>query len=79
MSIKGAISDEPNDMAVIMEYTAGDLIYLATSLPGTGSTEAKWRVKKYTYTSGAVINITWANGNLNFDNAANDMANLSYS
>ena len=79
MSITGALSETPNDKMARMAYTSGDLIYLGIAQPGTASSEAKWRIREYSYTSGDVVSILFADGNLNFDNVWDDRASLSYS
>jgi len=53
--------------------------YIAEGAPGTAAATAKWRVKKLVYTGTNVTSILWADGNAEFDNAADDMANLTYS
>ncbi len=40
--------------------------YIGEAQPGTLVTQSKWRIQKRTY-SGNVINISWANGDGNFD------------
>ncbi len=79
MSITGALSETPDDKMARFAYTAGDLIYLGIAHPGTASSEAKWRIREYSYTGGDVVSILFADGNLNFDNVWDDRASLSYS
>ena len=42
------------------------IVYIGEAQPGTAVTAAKWRIQKRTY-SGNAINISWADGNGNFD------------
>lgn len=49
--------------------------YIAEAAPGTALTTAKWRCQKVD----SAGNITWADGNANFDNQANDLISLTYS
>lgn len=55
----------------------GSVTYIGTAAPGTAEATAKWRCFKVDETTGAVI--TWADGNSNFDNTAEDLAALTYS
>lgn len=41
-------------------------VYIGEAQPGTAVTASKWRIQKRTYTGNA-INISWANGDGNFD------------
>lgn len=47
--------------------------------PGTATSAAGWRIKKFTYTNSVVTLIQWADGNGDFDNVWNDRSGLSYS
>lgn len=53
--------------------------YIAEAKPGTDEEDESWRVRKLVYTGTNVTSILWADGNAEFDNAADDMANLTYS
>lgn len=55
----------------------GDVTYIAYANPGTAQSAAKWKAMKMDATSGLVI--TWADGNVNFDNVATDLTALTYS
>jgi hypothetical protein len=65
----------------IDEITGGDL-YVGEALPGTLTSEAKWRIQFVDFTkSGSLedISITWADGNALFDNIWDNRLGLSYS
>lgn len=68
-----------------MDNTGGasgtEVLYLGEAEPGTATSAAKWRIKKFTYDAGTnnVSQIDWADGNDNFDNIWTNRANLSYS
>ena len=65
----------------IDEITGGD-IYIGEALPGTLTSEAKWRIQFVNFTkTGQLedVSITWADGNALFDNIWNDRLSLSYS
>ena len=49
--------------------------YVAVAYPGTSTSAELWQVQKID-SSG---NITWADGNANFDNQATDLSSLEYS
>jgi hypothetical protein len=54
--------------------TSGTDTYVGQAAPGTTAATTKWQAFKVD-TSG---NVTWADGNASFDNAATDLASLSY-
>jgi hypothetical protein len=55
--------------------TSGTDTFVAIAIPGTLQSEAKWQAQKVD-TDG---NITWADGNAEFDNIATDLTALTYS
>jgi hypothetical protein len=65
----------------IDEIAGGDL-YIGEALPGTLTSEAKWRIQFVDFTkTGSLedISITWADGDALFDNVWDDRLTLSYS
>lgn len=56
---------------------SGSIKYLAMAAPGSQDTDAVWQARKIDTTSGVVI--TWADGDSNFNNQANNLASLTYS
>jgi hypothetical protein len=56
--------------------TYGEFTYIALAPPGTAYTDAKWQVRKVDNSSGT--DISWADGDENFDNQADDLTNLTY-
>jgi len=52
--------------------------YVGEALPGTATTEAKWRIKRIE-TVGEDFNILWADGDANFNNVWDDRATFTYS
>lgn len=64
-----------------LDYDAdGNLIYAGKVAIGTAKTAAVWQIKKITYdANGNLTDITWADGNKNFDNVWNDRTTLTYS
>jgi hypothetical protein len=55
----------------------GDVTYIAIAAPGTPLTTAKWQCRKIDQSAG--FTLTFANGDGNFDNQADDLPGLSYS
>ncbi len=51
--------------------------YQCSAEPGTLTSAAKWRIKKISKV-GTVTSVTWADGNTEFDNIADDRATLTY-
>lgn len=63
-----------------LDYDAnGNLIYQGNAMPGSSKGSAVWQIKRFTYTSGNLSDIQYADGNMNFDNIWNDRASLLYS
>jgi len=63
------------NMAIIL-VEDGEVKYLAMAAPGTAPTTPKWQARKIDKTTGLVI--TWADGDSEFDNMADDLTNLNY-
>lgn len=57
---------------------SGDNTYVAVAPVGSAQASAVWQVKKVNSSAGTTT-ITWADGNINFDNVATDLTSLSYS
>ncbi len=58
--------------------TVGQTTYVGYSDPGTGIESADWAIKKIVQT-GQDYEITWADGNKDYDNIWNDRLTLTYS
>jgi hypothetical protein len=56
----------------------GSLTYIGEALPGTLDSAALWRIKRMDE-SGPDLDITWADGDSNFDNIWANRAGLAYS
>ena len=72
---QGLQRGQASNMALII-VEDGDIKYLAMSAPGTDPTTPKWQARKIDKTTGLII--TWADGNSEFDNTADDLLNLNY-
>jgi hypothetical protein len=57
----------------------GDAEYVGYAAPGSGETESKWMIAKFTYSGTSVIAKTWAEGTNFQDKAWNNRATYSYS
>lgn len=55
---------------------SGGFTYIGYALPGTATSAAKWRAIRFEEATG---NITHADGNLEYDNIADNLASLTYS
>ena len=63
-----------------IEYDGnGNPIYTGEAAPGSGKDEAKWRIRKFTYSGSSVTDVQWADGNTDYDNIWDDREELSYS
>jgi hypothetical protein len=73
-----------NSKTLSLEYNVkitspdANTTYIGLAFPGTAQASAFWQCKKI-LTSGTTTTITWADGDLNFDNVATDLTALSYS
>lgn len=61
----------------IDETTTENVTYIGYAAPATGTDEANWRIKKIDETSD--FELTWADGDTEFNNVWDDRASLSYS
>ncbi len=70
-----SVADQP--LAFIADTTtSATYTYLCEALPGTLASAAAWRVSRIEKATGVC---TWADGNSDFDNVANNRASLTYS
>ncbi len=60
-----------------VDTTVSNTIYIGQSAIGTANSAAIWQVKKIDTTNGA--DITWADGDSNYDNVWDNRASLTYS
>ncbi len=71
-------SVDGNEVAMVVDdTTTADVIYQGWAAPATATSAALWKIRKIDVSSGAVI--TWADGDINFDNEWDDRASLNYS
>ena len=59
-------------------YSSNLVEYEGRAKPGTGAGSARWQIRKFIYTSSLVTEITWADGNFEFDNVWNDRATIKF-
>ena len=57
----------------------GTSTYIAEAAPGTELTAARWRCKRVVEISPTITRVTWADGDADFNNTANNVATLNYS
>uniref|UniRef100_A0A7C3WXX6 Uncharacterized protein n=1 Tax=Dictyoglomus turgidum TaxID=513050 RepID=A0A7C3WXX6_9BACT len=68
------------EFTVRTEYdSASNLIYYGEAEPGSLESEAKWRIKKITWSGSLLVDIKWANGDALFTKVWNDRATYNYS
>ena len=68
----------PDDLkARKVDTVSASLIYVGLAAPGAAASSAVWQIKKISIT-GAVLEISWADGNAEYANVWNDRAGLSY-
>jgi hypothetical protein len=66
------------NLNIQLDVVDATVTYIGYAQPGALTSAASWKIKKIT-TTGDDIAITWADGNVNFDNIWNDHASLTYS
>jgi hypothetical protein len=71
---EGELISSSGAMAVSIQ-TSGTDTFIGEALPGTALATAAWKA----YQVDEDGNITWADGDANFDNVATDLTSLSYS
>jgi len=68
---------DPSNLAFI-KYEDASYKYFCDALPGTSKDDPEWRISRMEISTS---NITWCDGNTNFDNIAStavSVANLAY-
>jgi len=70
--------DESNIGTTWIDEVNANTTYHCLAEPGCVTSEAKWRIRKIVK-AGTVTTITWADGNTEFDNIADDRLTLTYS
>ena len=67
------------EMAQIIQ-TVGTTTYVCIAPPGSLSSAAVWKIYREVVSGGGTIRtVTWADGNAQFDNVADNRATLTYS
>jgi hypothetical protein len=66
--------DNADNLATQIQ-TSGSDTYIGVAAPGTATSAARWQAMKVD----SAGNITYADGNPNFDNVATDLTSLTYS
>ncbi len=64
------------EASIVDTTTTAGVTYFCSAPPGTASSAASWRCAKFVQSTGVT---TWADGNANYDNVADDRASLTYS
>lgn len=67
-----------DNLAMRVDEPDANTTYQGWAEPGSVNGGAVWRIRKVAK-SGTVTTITWADGNVNFDNIWDNRASLSYS
>lgn len=74
-----AVSEVQPDLNVIIAANSGDanIEYVGKAEPGTATSAASWQIKRLDQTTGLII--TYADGDINYDNVWDNRESLSYS
>jgi hypothetical protein len=57
----------------------GNLVYIGIAPAGTATSSPNWFIKQLNYTSGSLVSILTANGQITFDKVWDNRASYSYS
>lgn len=69
---------DPTRWTQKIAYTGDHVEYVGQASPGTTASEAKWSIKKLTYSGSHVTDIQWANGDNGFKFIWDDRASYTY-
>ena len=59
--------------------TSGQPIYVGWATPGVATSDAKWKIRKFTYDgNNQLTNIQFANGDVGFNAKWDDRASIAY-
>lgn len=68
------------DLITKFAYNGSNQVeYIGRAQPGSATSEAKWQIKKYTYSSGLVTDIQFADGANDYVHIWDERTGLSYS
>lgn len=73
-----ATEDAMSNLNVQLDKVSESVTYIGYAAAGSATNAASWKIKKIT-TTGDDIAITWADGNILFDNVWDNRASLTYS
>ncbi len=57
----------------------GNLEFLGIAKIGSATSDAKWQIRKLTWTSNNLVTIEWTDGDFEFNNVWDDRVSLVYS
>lgn len=78
-TIEPQLDELVGEYTVAYDYSGTDLIYSGRAPMGSAKSAAVWQIRKYTYSTGNLVDIQWADGDSNYDNIWNNRASLTYS
>ena len=73
-----SVDSSDTTYAIRVDDASSTVTYVGEASIRSPEAAPVWRIKKLE-TVGSVLSITWADGNMSFDNVWNDRATLSYS
>jgi len=72
-----SVSSTDTTYSIRVDDASSTVTYVGEAQTGSSESSAVWRIKRLT-TSGSVLSIEWADGNMQFDNVWSDRTTLSY-
>lgn len=67
-----------NKWTILIEYSAGNPIYVGMSGPGTATSAALWQIQRLTYSGSDMVAREWANSDNDFKYVWDNRASYSY-
>ena len=72
-----SVSTENYDQSVRIDETDGTTAYFGYAAVGSSESSSVWKIKRI-HVSGATTSVTYADGNINYDNSWTNRASLTY-
>jgi len=79
VNISQGFFDKGENISQLAYDSDSQLQFQGFAEPGSATSGNLWQIREFTYSSGNLITILWADGNQLFDNVWDDRAALSYS
>lgn len=79
VTISQQFFDKGENISRLAYDSDSQIQYQGFAEPGSATSGSVWQIREFTYSSGDLVSILWADANQAFDNVWDDRAILSYS